>query len=405
LRRLLTDFITAVRERPFSYKIAYCREVRGATVDATRLCTLYDRTDYLMGRTVLADAIRRHLLPVPMAFLGHIAKTANRYLLKDVLLTLQGRPSRGTLLQLAQHPLCQDDSLMHFLLLQAARAHGIDPNTVDLHIHTEQPEFTDAELHTWRLWRPLDEAIAAVNDLPNVAVDTLRLMLYDNREPLAEELASDLSDVFNIDPSEIRHLTSRRLVSLLAKYVDLTYMVCHALSQGDLALVEERLAKEGRIQPRGVLLSPGQTDAQSTRGGDQAPGETEDRGLSPTDAVYPEESLLGADEGLDESLDRPTPPESIPPTEESTPGVEPFEIGIDDIHVEPAWTRLIPRVLAEELLVIPLHVEGDPPQSITLGCGSGDFRAITAHLGNLGCSIHCVHLPGDLVREAIRRHY
>jgi hypothetical protein len=394
LRRLLTEFIAAVRERPFSYKIAHWCQTEPTGLDVERLRALYDRTDYLMGRVVLADAVRRHRLPIPDTFLRHIARTANRYILKNVLLTLRHLHSSRSLVTAAKHPICQDDSLMRHLVIEAARAQGIDPNHLDIYVNTEQAEFSEEETRTWRLWKPLDETLAAVNEARGIPADTLRLMLYENREPLADELARDLSDVFNISPREIPHLAQRRLTSLLMKYVDLSYQVSLSLAEGDFDSLEDRLAEESETQPPGILIPTSETDRGPTRQSDLV-GMTKPREFEETsDDLFPEDSMM---EGEEEGDSRAGSPGSFGPGEAG--------LTADDIHFDPVWKRLIPRMLAEELLIIPMHVEGEPAKSITVGCGSRDHAAVFAHLGNLGCAIHCVHLPANLVREAIRLHY
>lgn len=389
MRRLFNHFIASLRERPFSYKTAYCRELAEVPhIDPQRLRDLYDGTEYLVGRVVLTDVIRRHRLPVPMTFVRHVVETATRYQLKNVMLLLRRRSSLRTLVRVAKHRLSQEDPLMRFLLIQAARAQEIDPNNLQIYANTEQAEFSEEEMRTWRLWRPLDDLIEAVNEAAEVAPDTLRLMLWENRPALAEELARDLADVFNIAPEEIDLLPPRRLASLLAKYVDLSYLLCQGLREGDFRPFELRLAEESRIQPPGVLLPPESTEKPTppqrmtgkllSRGNHEAPEE-----------VFPEEQMLmpPAEEG----------PESPP---------RPAPVRIEDIAFDPAWIRWVPRTLAEELLIIPLHVEGDPPRHLTVGCGHGEHSVVIARLrALLGCVIHCVGLPERTVREAIRKHY
>jgi hypothetical protein len=401
VRRLFRNFILALREKPFSYKIAYCRELSETPhFDPRRLRELYDSTEYLVGRAVLVDAIRRHELPVPMTFLRHIATTGNRYFLKGLLLILGERKSLRTLVRIARHPLCQDDPLMRFLLIQAARAQDINPNNLEIYVNTEQAEFSEDEARTWRLWRPLDELLSRVNDSPDVDPDTLRLMLWDNRPALAEDLGRDLSDIFNIAPEALHGLPLKSLTSLLAKYVDLSYLLCQALWEGDFQPLEARLAEECRIQPPGILLPPEATDKPPARRG--GPPATQSRGAPEFEELYPEEQMLDRGEGSDEPL------EDLGSGEEGAP-VEPdeeAELTLDDIAFDPAWTRVIPHMLAEELLIIPLHVEGDPPRRITVGCARGDSESVARHLERrLGCRVECVDLPEALIREAILRFY
>jgi hypothetical protein len=386
LRRLLHQFIASLRERPFSYKIAYCRELTpSASCDLGRLQALFESTEYLMGRVAIADAIRRHRLGVSSVFLRRMAETANRYQIKGLLLILRARRSLRTLVRVAKHPLCENEPLVRHLLIQAAKTQGVDPNMLGVHFNTEETEFSEEEIKTWRLWRPLDDLILAINDASHVPADTLRLMLFDNREVLAEELAHDLSDVLNIAPDEIPFLTRRRLVSLLAKYVDLSYLVCQALAEGDFRPLEQRLAGEERIQPPGVLLPPEATHRLPQRQvSPPAPGEEPPSrgGVPDFGEVFPEEELLESDLSRDV-----------------------VDLSLDEIPFQPEWAKWVPRMLAEELLIIPLHVLGDPPERITIGCGHGDHRAVEARLAGLGCEITITDLAETLVREAIQRFY
>lgn len=388
MRRLLQEFIACLRERPFSYKIAYCRDLAiPAGLDIDHLRVLYDSTEYLMGRVVIADAIRRHQLPVDSTMLHHMASTGNRYILKDVLLALLDRRSPRTLVRVAKMRTCQEEPLLRFLLIRATRAQGLDPNAAGIPVNSEQEEFSEDEARAWSLWTPLDGLIAAVNDHAKVPADTVRLMLFENRETLAEELARDLSDVFNISPEEIRFLTRRRLISLLSKYVDLSYLVCQALSEGDFRAVEERLAQEARKQPPSVLLPPESIHQLPTREDkSHEPESPGGRGTFPEfDETFPEERLLD--------------PGHAPASHEPEP------LTLADIPFEPGWARIIPRVLAEELLVIPLRVEGSPPERITLGCATPETESIRARLRHLNCELVFRALSEELVREAIRRSY
>ncbi|MBN1476959.1 hypothetical protein JXA47_09410 [Candidatus Sumerlaeota bacterium] len=384
MRRLLRDFIACVRERPYSYKIALCRQTGEISeCDTERLRALHDTTEYMLGRVVITEAIRRHSLPVRPELLRHITDTGTRYLLKNILLALPGQPSLRTLVRVAKSPLCQDDPLMRFLLIQAARAMDFNPNNLEIYVNTEQAEFGDDEVRTWRLWRPIDELICAINDSTQMDTDTLRLSLFENDRSMAEELARDLSDVFHIGPDEIRMLTQRRLSALLSRYIDLTYLMCQALVDGNYGPFEARLREEDRILPPGVLFHSDETPtARRSPSDSDLSGEAGlSRGQFPElEGMYPEESMI------DPSASGETPT-------------------LNDLTFDPAWVKWIPRGLAEELLIIPLAVEGDPPRRMHIGCALHDHSAIAARLGVLGCEMSFTDLPEGLVREAIQTFY
>jgi hypothetical protein len=384
VRRLLSDFIACVRERPYSYKIALCRETGEISeCDAERLRELHDSTEYMLGRVVITEAIRRHTLPVNPELLRHIAETGTRYLLKNILLTLPNQPSLRTLVRVAKNPLCQDDPLMRFLLIQAARAMDFNPNNLEIYVNTEQAEFGEDEAHTWRLWRPIDELICLINDAGQMDAGTLRLRLFENDRSMAQELARDLSDVFHIGPDELRMLTPRRLSALLSRYIDLTYLMCQTLVEDDYGPLEARLREEDRNLPPGVLFHSDENPAarRSSLDSDLDGEAGLSRGQFPElEGMYPEESMIDPSAG------------------EKAPT-------LNDLTFDPAWARWIPRGLAEELLIIPLAVEGDPPRRIHIGCALPDHSAIAARLGLMRCELSFTDLPEALVREAIQTFY
>jgi hypothetical protein len=384
VRRLLSDFIACVRERPYSYKIALCRETGEINeCDTGRLRALHDSTEYMLGRVVITEAIRRHTLPISPELLRHIASTGTRYLLKNILLALPDQPSLRTLVRVAKHPLCQDDPLMRFLLIQAARAMDFNPNNLEIYVNTEQAEFDDDEVRTWRLWRPIDELICAINDSAQMDAGTLRLRLFENDRSMAQELARDLSDIFHIGPDELPMLTQRRLIALLSRYIDLTYLMCQALVGGDYDPFEARLREEDRNLPPGVLFHSDETSTtrRSSPGTDLSDEAGLSRGQFPElEGMYPEESMIDPSAGAE----APT---------------------LNDLTFDPAWARWISRGLAEELLIIPLAVEGDPPRRMHIGCALRDHSAIAARLGVMGCEMSFTDLPEGLVREAIQTFY